>query len=101
MQRQRRIFLFAAAAGPLLGVARSEASPAMLDPKDPQAAAFGYTPDASKIDPAFVAKHASTAHCGECALFQGKPGDAQAGCPLFGGKLVQNQGWCGSWVQRA
>ncbi len=102
MKTNRSIFLMTAVAiSPLVGVTRSFAALPVLDPKDPQATALGYTPDAAKLDPAFASRHVGDAHCGNCALYQGKPTEAQAACPLFGGKLVQNKGWCSSWVKRA
>ena len=101
MRANRRLFLLAAAAlGPVVVPGRSGAAPAPLAPTDPQAAALGYTPDATKIRPAFAARHAAGARCGDCALFQGKSGDAPGPCPLFGGKLVQGTGWCSSWVAK-
>jgi hypothetical protein len=101
MRADRRLFLLTTA---LIGQAglpgRGVAAPATLDPSDPQAAILGYTPDATKPAPSFAARHADGAHCGNCALFQGKAGDAPGPCPLFGGKLVQGSGWCGSWVAK-
>lgn len=78
----------------------SFAAPKAVDPNDPQAKALGYTPDADKVPDSFSQKHATGAHCGNCALFQGKGSDAPGPCPLFGGKSVQGNGWCGSWVSK-
>jgi hypothetical protein len=86
---------------PLLGaaaLARAEAP--LVDPKDPQAAALGYTPDAAKADKAKYPKYAAGQTCGNCALYQGKAGDASGPCPLYAGKAVLAKGWCSAWVKR-
>jgi hypothetical protein len=102
MRANRRLFLMSTAAiGQVALTGVGSAAPAPLDPKDPQANVLGYTPDASKVPAAFAEKHVAGAHCGNCALFQGKAGDSPGPCPLFGGKTVQGTGWCGSWVARA
>ena len=95
---RRQFVMTLTAAGGAVVAGRGAAAPAALDPKDPQALAMGYTSDAARIAPAFAARRAADAHCGNCALFQGKAADAPGACPLFGGKTVQAQGWCGSWV---
>jgi len=102
MQANRRLFLLSVASiGPIVAVDRSLAATRAVDPSDPQANVLGYTPDASKVPAAFAQRHADGAHCGNCALFQGKTGDAPGPCPLFGGKTVQDKGWCSSWVAKS
>lgn len=101
MQANRRVFLFSAAlAGQAVLTSPGNAAAPRLDPADPQANMLGYTPDAEKVPAAFVQKHAAGAHCANCALFQGKAADVPGPCPLFGGKTVQANGWCSSWVAR-
>ncbi|MEO8278665.1 MAG: high-potential iron-sulfur protein [Ideonella sp.] len=100
MNNQRRIFLTCAAAcGTVLATgARAQA---MVDPKDAQAVALGYVADATKADTKKFPKYAAGQHCGNCALFQGKPTDAAGGCPLFAGKQVAGKGWCSAWAKKA
>ena len=62
---------------------------------DPTAKALKYVSDASK---ATGAKPGSK--CGNCALYQGAAGSAQAGCLLFPGKSVKSSGWCSSWAAK-
>jgi len=73
----------------------------MLDPKEPQALALGYVDDAANADKAKYPKYASGNLCSNCALYQGKAGDAAGGCPLFPGKQVTANGWCSAWVKKA
>jgi hypothetical protein len=88
---------------PLLGaatLARAQA-PAPVDPKDPQAAAFGYVVDASKADKAKFPKYAAGQDCGNCALYQGAAGSASGACPIYGGKTVPAKAWCNVWAKKA
>ena len=39
--------------------------------------------------------------CANCALYQGKAGDAAGACPLFAGKQVSAKGWCSAWAKKA
>jgi hypothetical protein len=87
---------------PVLGaatLARAQAAP-LVDPKDPQAQALGYTPDATKADKAKYPKYAPGQDCAGCALYQGKAGAASGPCPLYGGKSVLAKAWCSAWVKR-
>jgi High potential iron-sulfur protein len=89
---------------PLLGaaaLARAQPSAPLVDPKDPQAAALGYTADATKADKAKYPKYAAGQACGTCALYQGKAGAASGPCPLYAGKAVLAKGWCSAWVKKA
>jgi hypothetical protein len=89
---------------PLLGAAalsRAQAQPPLVDAKDPQAMALGYTPDATKVDKAKYPKYAAGQACGGCALYQGKAGDASGPCPLYAGKAVLAKAWCSAWVKKA
>ena len=88
---------------PLLGtaaLARAQARPPLVDPKDPTAVALGYTPDATKVDKAKYPKYAAGQACSGCAVYQGKAGDPSGPCPLYAGKSVAAKGWCSAWVQK-
>ena len=98
----RRVFLMqVAAAGSVLAASRAQAQAAKVDDKDPQAVALGYVPDTTKADNKKFPKHANDQKCSNCALFQGKAGDASGGCPLFGVKHVAAAGWCSAWAKKA
>jgi len=101
MRANRRLFLVSTALiGEFALTARSMAAAPVVDPSDPQANALGYTPDAAKVPAAFAQRHVAGAHCGNCAMFEGRAADAPGPCPLFGGKTVQGNGWCSSWVAK-
>jgi hypothetical protein len=76
------------------------AGPAMVDEKDPQAAALGYVADTTKADAKKFPKHAATQKCANCQLYGGKAGDAAGPCPIFAGKQVAAAGWCSSWTKK-
>jgi hypothetical protein len=89
---------------PLLGaatLARAQPPAPLVDPKDPQAAALGYTADATKADKVKYPKYAAGQACATCALYQGKAGAASGPCPLYAGKAVLAKGWCSAWVKKA
>lgn len=98
MTQNRRAFLLAAAAATLASSARAQAK---VDVKDPQAVSLGYVLDATKADAKKFPTYAAGQHCGSCALYQGKPGDAWGPCPIYGGKLVSVNGWCSAYVKKA
>ena len=101
-QSNRRVFLMqVAACGSALaaaGVAQAQA--ARVDEKDPQAVALGYVHDTTKADKKKFPRHTNDQKCNNCALYQGKPTDAWAGCPLFGVKQVAGPGWCSAWAKK-
>ncbi len=99
--RQRRVFLMAVAGSAAVLAAPRARAQAMLDEKDPQAAALGYVADAKRVDTKKYPKFAAEQHCGNCALYQGKATDKAAPCPLFGGKQVAGAGWCSAWAKKA
>jgi hypothetical protein len=72
-----------------------------VDPADPTAKALGFTNDAGKVDAKAYPTYKPTQKCGTCAQFQGKAGDASAGCTIFAGKSVPVGGWCSVWAQKA
>lgn len=106
----RRLFLLttlAAAGGSALAATpaapTTPAAPAgsKVDEKDPQAVALGYVTDTKRADVKKFPKHSADQKCANCALYQGKPTDAQAPCPLFANRIVMGPGWCSSWVKKA
>ncbi len=95
--------LVAAAALPLLklGTRTAEAAALVpLDPSDPSAKALAYSADSAKVDAAANPTHKAEQVCSNCAQYQGKAGDAQAGCNLFPGKSVSSKGWCKVWAKK-
>ncbi len=105
MNSSRRVFVIrsvaasaAIAGSPLLF---AQAKPAMLDEKDATAIALGYVADTAKADQKKFPKHDKAQHCGNCAIFVGKPTDVAGGCPLFAGKQVAGKGWCSAWAKKA
>jgi hypothetical protein len=103
MPSSRRIFIRnAVGAGALLASARSfAADPPKVAESEPAAAALGYKLDTTKVDTAKFPKHTNDQRCGNCQLYQGKPGDAFGPCAIFAGKLVSSSGWCNAWVKKA
>ena len=99
MSLPRRVFLISLAAGggAWAGAAHAQA---MVDEKDPQAVALGYVADAKRVDTKKYPKYAAGQVCTNCQLYQGKPTDKAAPCPLFAGKQVAGPGWCSAWVKK-
>ncbi|MCZ6666093.1 MAG: high-potential iron-sulfur protein [Gammaproteobacteria bacterium] len=69
-----------------------------LDPAGPQAAALGYTEDASQVDTAKHANYIAGSTCTNCLQYQG--GDERGKCNIFVGSLVKANGWCTVWVKK-
>jgi hypothetical protein len=91
--------LIAGALVPTLGLIGNTADAAglpALDPNDPTAKALGFVTDATKADPA----RKPDTKCSNCAQYQGKAGDATAGCNIFAGHSVPAGGWCKVWAQK-
>jgi len=99
MSTTRRIFLMTLSVG-TAGFTLGAMAQAQVDAKDPQAAALGYVPDATKTDTKKYPKYAAGQACSSCALYQGKPADEAGGCPLFAGKQVAAKGWCSAWAKK-
>ena len=98
----RRVFLMTlAASGAALAVHAQAQTPALVDEKDPQAAALGYVSDAKRVDAKKYPKFASGQNCASCMLYQGKVSDKAGPCPLFAGKQVAAAGWCSAWAKKA
>ena len=74
---------------------------AKVDEKDAQAQSLGYKHDATKVDKAKFPKYVAGQACANCTLYQGKPTDAWASCPIFGNKQVAGKGWCSAYVKKA
>ena len=73
---------------------------ALVDEKDPQAAALGYVAVAAKADKAKFPKYADGQACGNCALYLGAAAE-QGGCPLYPGKQVLSKAWCSAYNKKA
>jgi exopolysaccharide biosynthesis protein len=98
-RRQFIIQISVASGAVMAGQAFAQAP--MVAEADPQAVALGYKADSTKVDEKKFPKHEASQKCNNCSLFQGKPTDAAAGCPLFAGKQVAGPGWCSAWVKKA
>ena len=97
-QTNRRVFMMQVALGGTALAATQAMAQAMVNEKDPQAAALAYAADATKgKNP----KYAAGQKCSNCALYQGKATDAAGGCPLFAGKKVAGPGWCSAYAKKA
>ncbi len=72
----------------------------MVDPAEATAVALGYVSDATKVDTSKFKTYAAGQNCANCALFQGKAGDAAGGCPLFAGRQVAAAGWCSGYAKK-
>lgn len=98
---RRRFFASAGAAVALVGTGlrgvEAEEQLARLDENDPTAKALNYVHDARAVD---AAERFSDRFCNNCALFAGDADDEWAGCSIFPGKAVANQGWCSVWAPR-
>ena len=99
--QNRRVFMMQIAAGSaLLAAGAAQAQGAKVDEADPQAAGLGYKADTTKVDAKKYPKHDKAQKCSNCALYQGKAGDAAGGCPLFGTKQVAANGWCSAYAKK-
>ena len=103
MQRMTRRKFFAtagaAAAAVTTGLPIAEADNHLekLEESDPTAKALNYVHDARTVD---AAKRFSDRYCNNCALFAGDADDEWAGCSIFPGKAVANEGWCSVWAPK-
>lgn len=83
------------------GNAFAQAPPAVkLEETDPMAIALGYKEDTAKADGTKYPNHKPDQKCSGCALYQGKPGDANGPCAAVGLKLVMAGGWCSVWAKK-
>lgn len=95
--------LVVGAAGALRSVREARAADALphLDPKDPTAVALGYHESSKAVDAKEFPTHQANQVCSTCMQLQGNAGDAFRPCNIFPGKLVNANGWCKVWVQKA
>lgn len=104
MKSSRRMFLVhSAGVAATLGLSQgawADAAP-KLSESDPTAQALGYKEDATQVDKTKYPKYAAGQACGNCVLFQGKPGDATGPCPIYAGKAVSVKGWCSSYAKKS
>lgn len=61
----------------------------MVDEKSAQAVLLGYVADTGRVDKVKFKTHITDSRCSGCALFLGKAGDTDGGCPIFPGKRSQ------------
>lgn len=93
--------LIAGALVPAIGlIGNAEAALTPLDPNDPTAKALGFETDASKVDAKANPTFKPNQKCSNCAQYQGKAGDATAGCNIFAGHTVPAGGWCKVWAAK-
>lgn len=98
----RRVFILQSVVGTsALASGMVMAAAPMVDEADGAAKGLGYVADSTKADAKKYPKHAATQACANCALYQGKAGDASGGCPLFAGKQVSAKGWCSAYAKKA
>jgi hypothetical protein len=100
----RRRFLKLATAGlaaPLCGarLARMAHAQERVSEDSELAQQLGYKHDASEVDPNEWPDYAEGHICANCQLYQGAEGDEWGPCDIFGGELVNANGWCLSWLE--
>lgn len=100
MSNRREFIVQLGLASAALTASQARAQGAMVAEGDAQAVALGYKADATKADKKKFPKYATDQKCSNCALYQGKTGDAGP-CPLFAGKQVSAKGWCSAWAKKA
>lgn len=87
------------------------AGPALIDLNDPQAKALNYVHNHADVKDAKLktdrggVKFADQ-KCAGCQFYDKSKattvgGKKAGGCQLFAGKLVEDNGWCSSWVKKA
>lgn len=100
----RRVFILQTVVGTSAlasGVAMAAAPLPMVAETDANAKGLGYAADATKVDVKVQKKFVAGSNCTNCALYQGKAGEASGGCPLFAGKQVSSKAWCSAWAKKA
>jgi len=102
----RRRFLEIAALGvvaaPLCGALLGR--PARAQEKVPEddeiAQQLGYKHFATDVDPNEWASYVEGNTCANCQLYEGAEGEEWGPCQIFGGNLVNANGWCQAWLER-
>jgi hypothetical protein len=98
----RRVFILQSVLGTgLLASGAAKAELPTLTEADAMAKTLGYVTESSKADMKKYPKHTNAQACANCALFQGKAGDAAGPCPLYPGKQVSVKGWCSGYAKKA
>jgi len=76
-----------------------------LAESDPAAQALGYVHDAAKADvekfPKRSGPDGANQFCKNCQLYTGPDGSEWGPCSIFPGKVVNANGWCNAWIQKA
>ncbi|WP_028213478.1 high-potential iron-sulfur protein [Paraburkholderia mimosarum] len=101
ISRRRFMMIAASVASTAVLSNESRADAAVLSESDPTAMSLGYKTDASRVDKTKFPRFQAGQACGNCQLFQGKPGAANGPCTIYGGKLVDAKGWCNAYVKKA
>ena len=100
----RRDFVGRAAGGACLLAALpvrvAWAAPPRVEESDETAQQLGYRHDTKTVDKKKNPRHAATQECVNCALWQGTPTEAWAGCAMFGRKQIAARGWCQAWAAK-
>jgi hypothetical protein len=98
----RRVFILQSVVGTTaLASGMAMAALPMVAETDANAKGLGYVADTTKADGKKFPKHTNEQKCSNCALFQGKAGDAAGACPLYVGKQVTATGWCSAYAKKA
>ena len=74
------------------------AAPPRVEESDEMAVQLGYRHDTKTVDKKKYPRHAVTQECVNCAMWQGTPAEAWAGCAMFGRKQIAAKGWCQAWA---
>lgn len=102
MKTTRRKFLISSAGAiSAMALTRQASAVERVDENSALAKQLGYKHDAAQIDAAAQPKFKPGEHCANCALYQGKPGDAWGPCPIFSGNDVSEKGWCSAYTPKA
>ena len=99
----RREFVGRAAGGACLLAALPVhvlAAPPRAEEGDETSVQLGYRHDTKSVDKKKYPRHAATQECVNCAMWQGTPSDAWAGCAMFGRKQIAAKGWCQAWAPK-
>jgi hypothetical protein len=61
---------------------------------------LGYKHDAAQVDPNEWPDYEEGETCANCQLYHGEEGAEWGPCDIFGGQLVNANGWCMSWLEK-
>lgn len=79
---------------------RARAQEDRVEEDEELAQQVGYTHDASQVDPEEWPDYEEGEVCATCQLYHGESGAEWGPCDIFGGRLVNAEGWCVTWVER-